>query len=81
MDKVRVKGVGCADKYGRREVVTQRKGVRHYYGVFDTLAEANARARDVWRLLKATGHMPVVLEEGDRPIGECPLAPNPDSES
>ena len=75
MNKIRVKGVGCTDKYGRREVVINKGGKRHYYGAYFTLEEANARAREVWRLYKATGQMPRVEEQEGKTIGECPLAP------
>lgn len=72
---MRMRGVCCTDKYGRREVMIHKKGIRHYYGAYKSLEEANARARDVWQLFRDTGKMPVVVAEGDKPIGECRLAP------
>jgi hypothetical protein len=71
MQTIRVKGVGL-DKKGWRTVTIKGQ----YYGNFDSLPEANARARDVWRLYKLTGHLPLITEPGNRPIGQCELTPD-----
>lgn len=70
MKTVRMRGVGL-DNGGYRKVIIKGQ----YYGHFGSLEEANARARDVWHLLKTTGFLPEIEQDGDKPVGECRLIP------